>query len=547
MEMHFATVWEAIADTVPDVTAVAHGETRRAWREYDERAARLAAAFAAAGLGLDSKVGLYLYNSTEYLEAQYAAMKVRGVPVNVNYRYLDDELVYLLDNADAEAIVYHTSLADRLARVRERLPRLRLLVAVDDGPAGDGTQHLDGAEGYADLLQAHAPAPRIERSADDVYMLYTGGTTGLPKGVMYTHGVMALSLAQEAYPAIGLPKPSGADEIPGLVRQAYEAGATPVSIPACPLMHGTGVWLGAFIPHLEGGTVITLPSRSFDADELFVTAQREQANAIVIVGDAFAKPMLRALAAADERGAPYDTSSVKIIISSGVMFTAEAKAAVLDRIPQAMIVDAIGSSEGSMGLSITMKGLPAETAKFTQSPTTKVFTEDGRRVQPGSGEVGMVAAGGMVPIGYYKDPEKSARTFREIDGERYSFPGDWAVVNEDGTLTLLGRGSQVINTAGEKVFPEEVEEAVKRVDGVVDCLVVGVPDERFGEAVTAIASLVEGTTLDEGDVIAHVKGELASYKAPKRVLFVPTVPRAANGKADYKAAKQHAQVALGLA
>jgi acyl-CoA synthetase (AMP-forming)/AMP-acid ligase II len=547
MEMHFATVWEAIADTVPDVTAVAHGETRRTWREYDERAARLAAAFTAAELGLDSKVGLYLYNSTEYLEAQYAAMKVRGVPVNVNYRYLDDELVYLLDNADAAALVYHTSLADRVARVSERLPRLRLLVAVDDGPAADGTQHLDGADRYADLLQSHEPAPRVERSADDVYMLYTGGTTGLPKGVMYTHGVMALSLAQEAYPAIGLPRPSGADEIPGLVRQAHEAGATPISIPACPLMHGTGVWLGAFIPHLEGGTVITLPSRSFDADELFVTAQREQANAIVIVGDAFAKPMLRALAAAEERGAPYDTSSVKIIISSGVMFTAEAKAAVLDRIPQAMIVDAIGSSEGSMGLSITMKGLPAETAKFTQSPTTKVFTEDGRRVQPGSGEVGMVAAGGMVPIGYYKDPEKSARTFREIDGERYSFPGDWAIVNEDGTLTLLGRGSQVINTAGEKVFPEEVEEAVKRVDGVVDCLVVGVPDERFGEAVTAIASLVEGATLDEGDVIAHVKAELASYKAPKRVLFVPTVPRAANGKADYKAAKQHAHDTLGLA
>ncbi len=546
MEMHFATVWEAIADTVPDVTAVVHGDARRNWREYDERAARLAAGFAAAGLGLDAKVGLYLYNSNEYLEAQYAALKVRGVPVNVNYRYLDDELVHLLDNADAEAVVYHTSLADRVARIRDRLPGVRLLVEVDDGPAGDGTRHADGAQRYEDLLAAHAPAPRIERSADDVYMLYTGGTTGMPKGVMYTNGDMALGLAQSAYPAIGLPMPTSADEIPDLVRQAHAAGNALVSIPACPLMHGTGVWLGAFVPHLAGGTVITLPSRSFDADELFATVQREQAGGIVIVGDAFAKPMLRALAAAEERGAPYDTSSVKIIISSGVMFTAEAKAAVLDRIPQAMIVDAIGSTEGSMGLSITMKGLPAETARFTQNPTTKVFTEDGREVQPGSGELGMVAAGGMVPIGYYKDPEKSARTFREIGGLRYSFPGDWALVNEDGSLTLVGRGSQVINTAGEKVFPEEVEEAVKRVEGVLDCLVVGVPDERFGEAVTAIASLVEGTTLDEGAVIAHVKGELASYKAPKRVLFVPIVPRAANGKADYKAAKQHAQATLGL-
>jgi fatty-acyl-CoA synthase len=547
MEMHFATIWEAIADAVPEAIAVVHGDVRRTWREYDDRAARLAAAFTAAGLGADAKVGLYLYNANEYLEAQYAAMKLRAVPVNVNYRYLDDELVYLLDNADASAVVYHSSLGDRIARIHDRLPGLRLLVEVDDGPAPDGTAHVDGAERYEDLVRTSSPAARVTRSADDVYMLFTGGTTGLPKGVMYANGDMAHSFIRSGYAGLGMPVPEQADEIPGIVRQAHDAGNVAISVPACPLMHGTGVWLGAFVPHLAGGTVVTLTGRSFDADELFQTVQRESAGAIVIVGDAFARPMVRALDAAVDRGQPYDTSSVRMIISSGVMFTAEAKAAVLDRIPQAIIVDAIGSSEGSMGLSITVKGIPAETARFTQDPTTKVFTEDGRQVQPGSGELGMVAAGGMVPLGYYKDEEKSARTFRVIDGVRYSFPGDWALVNEDGSLTLVGRGSQVINTAGEKVFPEEVEESVKRVPDVLDCLVVGVPDERFGEAVTAIASLVDGAVTDEAAVIAHVKGELASFKAPRRVLFVPTVPRAPNGKADYKAAKEHARSTLGLA
>jgi acyl-CoA synthetase (AMP-forming)/AMP-acid ligase II len=228
-----------------------------------------------------------------------------------------------------------------------------------------------------------------------------------------------------------------------------------------------------------------------------------------------------------------------------VMWTAEVKEALIDRIEHVMLIDAIGSSEGSMGTSIAMKGLPAATAKFAPNPTTRVFTEADREVTPGSQEVGMVAAGGMVPIGYFKDAEKSARSFRTIDGVRYSFAGDMAMVAEDGSLILLGRGSQVINSGGEKIFPEEVEEAVKRVAGVVDCLVVGLDDDRFGQAVTAVASLDEGVTLAEADVIAGVKHDLAAYKAPKRVVFVPTVPRAANGKADYNAARAFAVDALG--
>ncbi len=538
MEMHFATLWEGIADVIGDEVALVHQDTRRTWREYDERAARLASAFTAAGLGPDAKIGMYLYNSNEYLETQFAGFKLRGVPVNVNYRYLDDELWYLLDNADAEAIVFHTSLGDRVARVKDRLPKLKLLVEVDDGPAPDGTTHVDGALAYEELVAAHDPMPRITRDEGDIYMLYTGGTTGMPKGVMYAIGGMTAGFVNLGFPLLGLTPPTDAAEVPALVREARRSGASPISIPACPLMHGTGMWLGSMIPLVAGGAVVTLPSRSFDAHELFATVQRERVTNVVIVGDAFAKPMNRALDEAAARGEPYDTSSIRFVISSGVMWTAEVKEAMLDRIPQAMLVDAIGSTEGSMGTNITMRGVPVQTARFQMGPTTKVFTEDGREVQPGSGEPGMVAAGGTVPLGYYKDPEKSARTFKVIDGVRYSFPGDWALVNADGTLTLLGRGSQCINTGGEKVYPEEVEEAVKRVPGIEDCLVVGLPDEKFGERVTAVASRAPGAEVDEATVIASVKQQLAGYKAPKAVVFVDRVPRAPNGKADYKSARE---------
>jgi fatty-acyl-CoA synthase len=543
MEWHYATIWESLADTLGDMTAVVHGDRRFSWTEYDDRAARMAAAYAAAGLGPDSKVGLYLYNGNEYLEAHFGAFKMRGVPINVNYRYLDEELCYLLDNSDAEALVFHASLADRVERVRARLPKLKLLVEVDD----DGVPgQVAGAQRYEDLIAAHSPMPRIEREESDIYMLYTGGTTGMPKGVMYDMGGMTRAFVGMGLPMVGLTPPAEADGIAGMVKDLIASGAGIISMPCAPLMHGTGVWLGAMIPQLGGAQVVTLQSRSLDADEILRTVQRERITNITIVGDAFSKPIIKAIDAAADAGTPYDLSSLRMIISSGVMWTAEVKEQLLDRIEQVILLDAIGSSEGSMGSSISMKGLPPSTAKFSRSPTTKVFTDDNREVAPGSDEVGLVAAGGLVPIGYFKDSEKSARTFRTIDGERYSFPGDMAMVAADGSLILLGRGSQVINSGGEKIFPEEVEEAVKRVEGVQDCLVIGLDDERFGQAVTAIASLADGAgQLDEATVIAAVKQDLAAYKAPKRVVFVSQVPRAPNGKADYKAAKQLAQDALG--
>jgi len=297
------------------------------------------------------------------------------------------------------------------------------------------------------------------------------------------------------------------------------------------------MWIGSMMPLLGGGTVVSLTDHHLDGHEVLRLVEDERVSMLVIVGDAMCKPIVRAVDEAIERGEPYDTSSLRVITSSGVMWTAEVKQSVLERMPQLMLIDAIGSTEGSMGIQVTGKGAPVQTASFTKNEETKVFTPDDREVQPGSGETGMVAAGGSVPLGYFKDEEKSARTFRVIDGVRYSFPGDWATIEADGTLTLLGRGSQCINTAGEKVFPEEVEEAVKRTEGVNDCLVVGLPDDTYGEAVTAVVATVDGRSLSEAEVVASVKAQLAGYKAPRRVVFVAAVPRAPNGKADYRTAK----------
>ena len=533
MELQFATIWESIADVIGDAPAVTQGDVTRTWTQYEDRAARLAQAMTDAGLGPNSKVGLYLYNSNEYLEAHFGAFKLRAVPVNVNYRYLDEELWYLLDNSDAEALFFHSSLGDRVARVVDRLPNLKLIVEVSDST----DHHVARAVAYEDVIAGHDPMKRITRSATDTYMLYTGGTTGMPKGVMYEMGSMAQGFITGGLPLVGMTPPATPADLPATVKAAIASGTTAVSVPSCPLMHGTGIWIGAMMPHCGGSHVVTMRARSFDARELLDTVEARKVSMTVVVGDSFVKPIIKAIDEARAGGRNHDLSSLKLMLSSGVMWTSEVKEQLLERVEHLVLVDAMGSSEGSMGTSISMKGVPPQTAKFSQMATTKVFTDDDREVQPGSGEIGKVAAGGTVPIGYYKDPEKSARTFRTINGVRYSFPGDLAMVAEDGTLIFLGRGSQVINSGGEKVFPEEVEEAVKRVSGIQDCLVVGLDDEKFGQAVTAVASKLEGSGVDEATVIASVKNQLAGYKAPKRVVFVASVPRAPNGKADYKSAK----------
>ena len=539
MELHFASVWETISDLIPDRPALICGDSTRSWREYDDRAARIASLLHAHGIGLDAKVGIYLHNSNEYLEAQYGIFKARGVPINVNYRYKADELVYLLDNADAEAVFYQACYAARIWEIRNRLPKVKLYVQVDDGTEALLAEAVD----YERAIRDHRPMERIERASDETYMLYTGGTTGMPKGVMYTHGQF-ISAMMGTLASMGLEVPSSVDDIPAVIEAIRAADAFTVSLAACPLMHGTGMWLGSLVPLLSGGTVVTIPKLGLDPHLIWSEVERNRCTSVTIVGDAFAKPMLDALDDAAQRGSPYDLSSVEGMISSGVMWSSEVKEGLLAH-HDMRLVDAMGSTEGGVGSSVATRAEHTQTARFQINPGVRVITDDGHDVVPGSGEMGKLATSGLVPVGYYKDPEKSAATFREIDGVRYSFPGDYATVDADGTITLLGRGSNCINTAGEKVYPEEVEEAVKRHPSVYDCLVVGLTDERFGQRVVAVASVEEREHLDEQGLIDFTRDHLAGYKLPKQVLFVEEVRRAPNGKADYKWARTAAERAFG--
>jgi acyl-CoA synthetase (AMP-forming)/AMP-acid ligase II len=530
MHPHFGAIWEAIADATPDAPAVVQGTRRVSWRDYETRAARLAQAFLDAGLGPHSKVGMYLYNSPEYCETNFAALKIRGIPINANYRYLDDELAYLIDNADMEALVFHSSLGDRVARVRSRCPKVKLLVEVDDGPAADGTTHVDGAVRYDDVQARLAPAARIAPEGDEIYMFYTGGTTGMPKGVMYAMADFA-GFFLKTYPAmIGQPNVPDPAMLPQLARDLRASGEAWVSMSGPPLMHGTGCWLGMMVPQMLGGTAALLESRSLDPVELWSAVERDRVNLVVVVGDAFAKPLLRTL---DENPGRWELSCLKLMVSSGTMFSLEVKQGLIGHLPGLAIVDVLGATEGGMGQSTVRAGATAETARFKLNPTTKVFTEDGREVAPGSGEVGLVANGGMVPLGYYKDPEKSARTFREVNGVRYSFPGDMATVEADGRITLLGRGSNCINTGGEKVFPEEVEDAVKAHPDVFDVLVVGAPDERYGHRVVAVVQPREGRKPTVRDIDGFVRTRIAGYKVPREVYLVDSIRRHPSGKPDY--------------
>ena len=545
MEAHYATVFEKNADAIPDEIALICGDKQVTWREYDERAARLASVLLEAGLGDDSKVGLYLHNSNEYLEAQYSVFKIQGVPINVNYRYKEEELVYLLDNSDSEAVFYQACYKEQIEAIKDKLPKVKLYIQVDDGINDVPSFATD----YELAISSSEPMDRIKRSGENIYMLYTGGTTGMPKGVMYQHeghvvGMFNTAGAWGLIPIQERIEKEDLESVNDKVKRLAVEGNLTVSIPACPLMHGTGMWLGAMIPHLVGGAVVTLPKLGFDPDELLKEVERTKANNIVIVGDAFAKPLMDALDKAESDGNPYNLESVNTVISSGVMWSSEVKQGLLKH-HDMVLVDAMGSTEGGMGSSRASRDEPAPTAKFILNPGVIVITDEGKHVEPGSGVMGKIGTSGLVPLGYFKDEKKSAETFKEIEGVRYSFPGDYALVEADGTITLLGRGSNCINTAGEKVYPEEVEEAIKRHDDIYDCLVVGLKDDRFGQRVVALASFNDGKEIQEQDLISFTREHLAGYKLPKQVLFVEEVMRAPNGKANYKWAKETAERELG--
>ena len=536
----FADVWEAIAARQPDHPALVQGDRVVSWGQFDARADALAAHLVESGLSPDAKVAAYLFNGPEYLETYYAAFKAGMAPLNTNYRYGGDELVYLFDNADAEAVVFHAGFAETLAPLRAKLPTVKRWIAV----AEPGHPAPDWADDYESVV-AKVPAQRPfrspwGRSPEHLLLLYTGGTTGMPKGVMWRQDDLFNVIGSGGHATMGLPPLEQVSDL----EARLGSYPPPMTLVCCPLMHGTGQF-SAFITLNIGGTVATLPSRSFSAAELWDEAVRLKADNIVIVGLAFSTPMLEALEANPAR---WDLSHVKAMSSSGSMWSQENKRGLLSHARNAMIMDSFGSSEAvGLGASASAPGAEVATAAFMLGPNCAVFTEDGRRVAAGSGERGLVAVCGFLPMGYYKDAEKTAKTFKTMENQRWSVPGDWAEVNADGTLKLLGRGSQCINTGGEKVFPEEVEEALKTHASVRDAVVVGVPDPRFGERICALVELdpaAEAPSLD--DMAGHVRSKLAAYKAPRELVVVESIGRAPNGKVDYKASRERALAALGV-
>ena len=538
MNLDFASVWEMVSDLVPENDALICGEDIVSWKEYDDRASKIASALSEAGLGANSKAGLYLNNSNEYLIAQYAIFKVGGIPINVNYRYVEEELIYLLENSDAEAVFYHACYSSRIKEIAGSLPNIKAWIEVSDGTESKFDQSLK----YEDLLNQHSSMKRIHRDPETIYMLYTGGTTGMPKGVMYKQGEFLVYLFR-TLKAMGYDVPEDLSDLESRIEASKSGNAFIRSVVGCPLMHGTGMWLGAFLPLLLGGTAITTSNLGFDPDQLWAQVQNKKATNIVIVGDAFAKPMLDALNRGVSDGSAYDISSVQVIISSGVMWSAEVKQGLLEH-HDMKLMDTMGSTEGGMGASVTTRDNPPATAKFALNPGVIVLADDGEILSPGSEKMGLIGTSGLVPVGYYKDEKKSAETFREVDGVRYSFPGDYAKLEADGTITLLGRGSNCINSAGEKIYPEEVEEALKKDASVFDCLVVGMPDEKFGQKIVAVVSTVDNQQINEAELIENTRKSIAGYKLPKIILFTDEVQRAPNGKANYKWAKTFAEEQL---
>ena len=531
MNLDFASVWETISDIIPDNDALICGEEVVSWKEYDLRSSKIATALSEAGLSSNSKAGLYLNNSNEYLICQNAIFKVGGCPINVNYRYVEEELIYLLENSDSEAVFYHACYGERIKRISNSLPNIKVWIEISDGTKSQFNDCLH----YENLIAEMNPMDRIYRDPETIYMLYTGGTTGMPKGVMYKQGEFLIYLFR-TLKAMGYDVPEDLNNLTERIKEQDKDKNFIKSLVGCPLMHGTGMWLGAFLPLNLGGTVITTPNLGFDANQLWSQVEDKSVTNIVIVGDAFAKPMLNALDIAKKTGNPFNIESVRTIISSGVMWSEEVKNGLLEH-HDMQLMDTMGSTEGGMGSSVSTRDNPPKTAKFSINPGVIILADDGETLEPGSDKVGLIGTSGLVPEGYYKDEKKSAQTFKEIDGVRYSFPGDYAKYEQDGTITLLGRGSNCINSAGEKIYPEEVEEAIKRNDEVFDCLVVGLPDEKFGQKVIAVVSLVKDADISETKLLEATREFIAGYKLPKGIIFKDLVQRAPNGKADYKWAK----------
>lgn len=531
MGFNIADLFERAVDAVPDRLALVCGHQRLTFAELDTEANRLANHLLGEGFGHGDHIGIYAQNSVEWMVAMIAAFKIRAVPININFRYVEDELAYLFDDADLVALVHGSEYLDRIDAVRAQVPGLRHLVMIEDGDDPTADPARIGSRPWSEALAGQSTdRPVLERSDDDHYVIYTGGTTGMPKGVVWRH--------EDVFYALG----GGIDAYTNervthghqLAEKALATESPMVSFNVPPLMHGAAQW-GTLRFLFEGATVVFI--HRFDPEEVWATIERNGVNTIVITGDAMARPLVETLQANPDR---WDLSSLVVVSSSAVVFSPHLKEALFELLPDILIVDAIGSSEGGMnGMVIQTKGQTA--THDAGGPTVKagvdavVLDEHLRPLPPGTGAVGRLARGGNIPVGYHKDPEKTASTFVTApDGRRYAVAGDLARHEADGTITLLGRGSACINSGGEKIFPEEVEAVIKSHPDVYDTLVVGVPDERWGQTVCAVVQPRDPATVPSLDDLAeHCRAQLARYKVPRHLVVVDEIVRSPSGKPDY--------------
>jgi len=542
MEFNLVQVHEAIAEAIPERDCIVQGDRRLSWADVTQRTRRLANFFRDHGLGVHAPrsrlagwesgqdhVALYLQNGPEYLEGMLGAYKARMAPFNVNYRYVEKELIYLLQDSAARALVYHASFAPMVEKIRSELPRLQVLIQVSDA-----SEHpvLSGAFDYEQALAGSSPErPDLDWSPDDLYILYTGGTTGMPKGVLWRQADIFVA-------ALGGRTAEGQefDSIETIVRRA-RAGGLKV-LPSPPFMHGAAHW-AAFVNFHAGHTVVIQNETSkLDPDDILRTIERERVAALLIVGDAFGRPIIDQL-----RRGHYDLSSLSVLVTGGAALNKKRKQEFLDLIPRLTLIDGIGSSEsGAQAQNISTKTTGGSTGVFRPGPECCVLSEDQTRVlDPGHEEVGWFAQCGHIPLGYLGDEDKTRATFPVIEGQHYSVPGDRARLREDGIVELYGRDSATINSGGEKIFAEEVEEVLKLHPSVRDAIVVGRASERWGQEVVGVVSLLDGESVPETELVESCADHLARYKLPKKIVFRSEILRSPSGKADYRWAKQQVE------
>ncbi|MCV7049789.1 acyl-CoA synthetase [Mycobacterium heidelbergense] len=531
--LNIADLAEHAIDAVPDRVALICGDDKLTYAELEEKANRLAHYLIDQGVKKDDKVGLYCRNRIEIVIAMLGIVKAGAILVNVNYRYVEGELRYLFDNSDMVALVHERQYSDRVANVLPDTPNVKTILVVDDGSdlPDNAFQRYGGVEFYSAIADSSPERDFGERSGDDIYLLYTGGTTGFPKGVMWRH--------EDIYRVLF----GGTDFATGeFVKDEYDlakaAAANPPMIhyPIPPMIHGatqSATWMSIF----SGQTTVLAPE--FNADEVWRAIHDHKVNLLFFTGDAMARPLLDAL----NKNNDYDLSSLFLLASTAALFSPSIKEKLLELLPNRVITDSIGSSEtGFGGTSIVAAGAPHSGGpRVTIDHRTVVLDEDGNEVKPGSGVRGFIAKKGNIPVGYYKDEKKTAETFRTINGVRYAIPGDWALVEEDGSVTMLGRGSVSINSGGEKIYPEEVEAALKGHPDVFDALVVGVPDPRYGQHVAAVVQARPGCRPSLAELDSFVRTEIAGYKVPRSLWLVDEVKRSPAGKPDYRWAKEQTE------